>query len=239
MVEKIPLLLLPGTLCDDRLWQFQIQGLEDEVNITVGELSKQDSIEALADEILSKMPDKFAVAGLSFGGMVALEIVRKAPERVLKLALLDTNPFPPKEEQISNWNSFLDMIQTQRFGEIVKDYLLPVLIHPDKQSNDELVETIFKMADTMGEEGYINQLRALKKRVDQTTVLPFITCPTLVIVGRQDIVCPIELSKYMADTIPNASLKIVEDSGHLTTMEQPEVVYELLKEWITKPKVEF
>lgn len=232
MTKRIPLVLLPGTLCDERLWHYPMESLADIADMTVGNLSRYDTINALAEDVLSNAPDKFALAGLSLGGIVALEIMRIAPERVLKLALLDTNPYPPKVEQKSTWETFFEMVKNNQFMDITKIHLLPVLIHPDKQSDKALVSSILQMAETIGEEAYVNQLKAVMNREDQRPILSSIICPTTIIVGREDIVCPVQISEYMAENIPNSEIKIIENAGHLITLDQPELVGEQLRKWL-------
>ncbi|MBO1909822.1 alpha/beta fold hydrolase [Sporosarcina sp. 6E9] len=232
MSKRIPLIFLPGTLCDARLWQYQMESLEGIADITVGNISRKDSIKALAMDVLSEAPQEFALAGLSLGGIVALEIMRIAPERVTKLALLDTNPYPPKIEQRRIWDRYFEMITNNQFMDITKKHLLPVLIHPDQQNDKELVSVILRMAETVGEEAYINQLKAVMNRNDQTSILPTISCPTTIIVGKEDQICPVHMSVYMATTIPGSNIKIIENAGHLITLEQPEIVNKYLREWL-------
>lgn len=232
MPKKIPLVLLPGTLCDARLWQYQLRSLDDIADITVGDLSRHDTIKDLAEDVLSEAPKEFILAGLSLGGIVALEIMRIAPERVLKLALLDTNPFPPRIEQRSTWDRYFEMIANNQFMDITKEHLLPVLIHPDKQKDKEVVSVILQMAEKVGEKAYINQLKAVMNREDQRTILPSIKCPTMIIVGKEDHICPVHMSEYMAATVPNAKIEIIENAGHLVTLEQPEKVSRHLREWL-------
>lgn len=231
-MEKTPVILLPGSLCDERLWQPQLEFLTDLAEMTVGKLSDFDRIEDLAENILSEAPEKFALAGLSLGGIVALEIMRIAPERVMKLALFDTNPFPPRMDQKATWNKFLKMVDDNKFLEITEKHLMPVLIHRDHQKNKVLVDTIIQMAKTIGEKAYVNQLLAIMNREDQRGILPTIKCPTTVIVGRQDAVCPIEMSEYMVKKIPQAKLRVVENAGHLPTLEQSEIVNTYMREWL-------
>ncbi len=231
-MTKTPLLLVPGTLCDERLWSHQIENLSDLAEVKVCDVTKDDSIYGLAQSILEEAPEKFALAGLSLGGIISLEIMRLAPERVKKLALLDTNPNPPKSEQISSWEKFIEMANNGQFLTITKNELLPVLIHPERRNDDRLIETIIDMAEKIGKDAYINQLKAVMGRSDQRPILPTIICPTMVIVGSEDKICPIHMSKYIAENISTSSLEIVDKSGHLSTLEQPEIVSSLLRKWL-------
>ncbi|MGM7724277.1 alpha/beta fold hydrolase [Metabacillus sp. Hm71] len=231
-MSKTPLLLVPGTLCDERLWKHQIESLSDLAEVKVCDVTRQDSITGLAKSILEEAPDKFALAGLSLGGIISLEIMRLAPERVKKLALLDTNPTPPKSEQISGWEKFIDMANNGQFLTITIDHLIPVLIHPDRRKDDSLVETILDMAKKIGKDAYINQLKAVMGRLDQRPILATIKCPTMVIVGKEDRVCPIQMSEFIAENIATSCLEIIDKCGHLSTLEQPEIVSILLRKWL-------
>jgi pimeloyl-ACP methyl ester carboxylesterase len=231
-MSKTPLLLVPGTLCDERLWKHQIENLSDLAEVKVCDVTKHDSITGLAQSILEKAPEKFALAGLSLGGIISLEIMRLAPERVKKLALLDTNPTPPKSEQISGWEKFIDMANNGQFLTITIDHLIPVLIHPDRRKDETLVETIIGMAEKIGKDAYINQLKAVIGRSDQRPILSTIICPTMVIVGSEDRICSIHMSEFITENISNSCLEIVNNSGHLSTLEQPETVSFLLRKWL-------
>lgn len=229
---KEPLILLPGTLCDERLWESQLNGLADVADITIGDTTKQSSIEGLAQDVLTKAPPKFSLAGLSLGGIVALEIMRISPDRVNKLALLSSNPFPPKAEQQQTWQKFIKMTENNQFIDITKEYLLPVLVNEENQSN-QMVNTIIQMAENIGPKAYLNQLRAVMDREDQTSILSTITCPTLLMVGAKDVVCPITMTEYMKNIIPNSEMKTVENAGHLVTLEKSAEVTKTMRNWIS------
>ena len=231
-MAKTPLILLPGTLCDERLWGHQLKYLSDIAEVTIGDVTKEDSISSLAHSILKKAPERFALAGLSLGGIISLEIMRIAPERVIKLALLDTNPNPPDYNQIAVWERFIDMANNGQFLDITITHLLPILIHPNRRKDEALVSTIIDMAKKIGKESYIKQLKAVITRLDQRPILSTIACPTMVLVGKEDMVCPVHMSEFLTESIPTASLEIIEHSGHLSTLEQPEKVSALLKGWL-------
>jgi pimeloyl-ACP methyl ester carboxylesterase len=229
-MEKENLILLPGTLCDERLWDHQLKNLADFADVTVGDLTKDDSIEGMAKSILNNAPERFALAGLSLGGIVAMEIIRQAPERITKLALLDSNPYGPSPEQLETWDDFAAMVEEGRFSEITENHLLPNLIHSDRLNQKELTSMIINMSKQIGPEAYLRQLNALKARTDARERLKDIQCPTLLLVGREDTVCPIELHEEMANSITNSNLVIVKHCGHLSSLEQPEEVTNALKD---------
>ncbi|MFD9627293.1 alpha/beta fold hydrolase [Peribacillus muralis] len=228
----VPLILLPGTLCDERLWE--MVNLSDLAEVKVCDVSKADTIEGLAKSVLEDAPERFALAGLSLGGIISLEIMRLAPERVMKLALLDTNPNPPQPEQISGWERFIEMANNGQFLDITRKYLLPVLIHQDRRHDEALVSKIIDMAEKVGKVGYINQLKAVMTRSDQRPILSAIDCPTMILVGKEDMVCPVQMSEFLKENIPGARLEIVNHSGHLSALEQPEKVSALLRDWLMK-----
>ena len=231
-MTKEHLILLPGTLCTDSLWRYQIEHLSDIAEIQVGDLTQNDTIREMAKSVLKNAPSQFSLAGLSMGGIVAMELVRQAPERVKKLALLDTNPTPPRAEQITGWENFISMANHGQFMEVTEKFLLPVLIHPNQQKNLDLIETIKQMAEDVGPKAMIRQMKALMTRPDVREHLSAITCPTLVLLGRQDALCSIEMHEYLASVIPNAKLSIIEECGHLSTLERPEEVTTELKNWL-------
>lgn len=230
-MARIPLILLPGTLCNHVMWEEQIEGLEDVACIKTGELLGK-SIEAMAGNVLKDAPERFALAGFSMGGIVALEIMKQEPSRVSKLALLNTNPYPPREDQINVWNSYIDMANNGQFTDITQNYLLPKLLHPDSLNNEGLVHTVIQMAEYLGSDIMINQMTALKKRPDGRNVLPAIHCHTVIVVSKEDASCPFALQKTLAKNIMGAALYIMEDCGHMITLEKPQEVNDILREWL-------
>ncbi|TCP30942.1 pimeloyl-ACP methyl ester carboxylesterase [Scopulibacillus darangshiensis] len=229
---KQPLVLLPGTLCNEKLWAHQARCLSDIADITVGDLSQNDTIEEMAQSVLQQAPSSFALAGLSMGGIVALQIMRMAPKRVSHLALLDTSPYPPTLDQINTWEKFIEMADTGQFLEVTTNYLLPGLIRSESRKDKSLVSTIVEMAEETGKEAMVRQMKALMKKPDGRAILPKINCPTLVLHGREDTICSAEAHQEMADAIPSAALVAVEEAGHLSTLEQSQAVTALLRFWL-------
>lgn len=233
-MRKDPLILLPGTLCDERLWAHQVEQLGDVADVTVGDLTLDNTIEGMARTVLDNAPEKFALAGLSLGGIVAMEVVHQAPDRVTKLAILNSNPYGPTPRQIDTWNHFKQLVKDGRFCEITKEYLLPHLIHPDRQQDKELTAMIIAMADQIGPNAYVRQLDALATRGDSRDRLTKIKCPTILVSGQEDSVCPLRLHKEMNGLIPNSQLSVINHCGHLSTIEQPEIVTSILKSWLVQ-----
>jgi pimeloyl-ACP methyl ester carboxylesterase len=233
-MPRIPLALVPGTLCDARLFAPQMAALADVAVPHPIDTTPHDTLAGVAHDILNALPDRFALAGLSYGGIVAFEVWRQAPERVAGLALLNTTHLPVSDESRRAQQQFVGMATLGEFREITRDYLKDRMLHPQHRLNDDLRATVMQMAESVGKYGFINQVKAQLPRPDSTPTLATITAPTLVLTGRQDAVCPPVLHQAMADAIPNAQLAIVENCGHLSTLEQPDVVNAHLRTWLAQ-----
>ena len=225
------LVLLPGMLCDDMLFEHQVEYLSEIGEVSVGDLTQDDSIGGMAQTVLEHAPERFALVGLSMGGIVAFEVVRQAPERVSRLALLDTNARPPNEQQIEGWNGFIGMVDEGRFAEVVEEYLLPVYFHPDREDL-ELGKKGRRMAENVGEEAFLRQLSAQAQRPDSRESLREVRCPTLVMLGRQDQLCSMEMHEEVAAAVPDSKMVVIEDCGHLSTLEQPQAATAVLRYWL-------
>jgi pimeloyl-ACP methyl ester carboxylesterase len=188
---------------------------------------------AIAKSILAAAPARFALAGLSMGGYIAYEILRQAPERVTRLALLDTGyraDAPERREQ----RLALMALAEREGARKAQETLLPALIHKSRLTDKALVEAVLQMGTDTGTDAFKRQQTALMSRPDSTPLLASIRCPTLVLVGREDALTPPELSQEMASRIPDAKLEIVPDCGHLSTMEQPAAVNRAMRAWLTE-----
>jgi pimeloyl-ACP methyl ester carboxylesterase len=227
------LILLPGMPLDAALWDHQVRHLGDIATPQVVELADCPSIAAMADKVLAQAPERFAVAGLSMGGYVALEILRRAPERVERLALLDTNARPDTAEATATRREAVALARQGRYGQVIRA-ALPRLIHPDRLADDGLVRSVLAQMERVGVDGYAREQEAIINRADSRPGLAAIRCPTLVICGRQDILTPPALHEEMADAIPGARLVLIEDCGHLSAMEQPQAVTALMRDWLLR-----
>ncbi len=230
---KHPLILLPGLLCDAALWEPQLDDLADIADFFVADLTEQETMKDMAAAVLRDAPWKeFALAGLSMGGYVAQEILRQAPRRVKKLALLDTRARPEEPQETERRHQFIKLAQSERGFTPVTTRLLPLLLHPSRVKEQALVQVIREMAERTGVEAYVRQQTAIIGRPDFRPDLAKITCPTLVLCGRQDQLTPLSDSELIAATIPGAKLVVVEECGHMSTLERPEVVNEVMREWL-------
>lgn len=225
------LFLLPGLSNDAHLWEYQVSALSHLAHASVADLTGADSISSLASAALSQAPaERFALAGLSMGGYVALEIMRQVPERVLALALLDTSARPDTPQATENRWTLMQLAETN--FQAVIDTLLPKLVHPSRLNDAALVKVITAMAQSVGKEAFIRQQRAMLGRIDSRPFLPRIECPTLVLCGREDEITPVEVHEEMAAGIASSSLVIVEECGHLSTLGQPQRVTQALEKWL-------
>jgi pimeloyl-ACP methyl ester carboxylesterase len=226
------LVLVPGLLCDERLWRHQAEGLADLAGrVLIPDVTGEDSVAAMARGILEAAPERFSLAGLSMGGYVSLEIMRRAPERVEALALLDTSARPDTPEQTEARLGLIELARSGRFDEVWRR-LLPKIVHPDRVEDPELRRAVRGMAHAVGPEGFERQERAIIGRPDGRPDLPGISCPTLVLCGRDDALTPPHLHEELADGIPGAGLHRIEDCGHLSTLERPEAVTRAMRAWL-------
>lgn len=228
---RVPLVLVPGLLCSDALFEPQVRGLGGVADVSLARLLKQDRIEAMAASVLASAPDRFALAGLSLGGYVAFEILRQAPERVTRLALLNTNARADRPDQIKQREVLVGLAQTMGVR-AVQAMLLPFLINKDRLGELDLREGVLRMASWVGRDAFIRQQAAIIARPDNRPFLSEIRCPTLIVVGRQDMLTPVKVAQEMHEGIAGSRLEVLEACGHLSTLEQPEAVNGLLSEWL-------
>ena len=227
-----PLLLLPGLLCDARLWRDVLPALEGTAAPRVADLTRHDGLAGMAGAALALMEDvpRFALAGLSMGGYVALEIMRRAPARVSHLALLDTSARPDTPEQTKRRK---DLLALSLHGEFrgVTPRLLPMLLHPSRLDSP-LAAEVMEMAARVGPRAFLRQQTAIMARPDSRADLPRIAVPTLVACGADDALTPPMLHEEMAALIPGAVQRRFARAGHLPPMEVPQEVGAALADWL-------
>ncbi len=231
-MAEASLVMLPGLLLDQRLFAAQIDALGSSVPVQVPDLGQDASIGQMAERVLAAAPARFALCALSMGGYVAFEIMRQAPERVTRLALLDTQARPDTEAATQRRRDLIALSERGYFKGVTSR-LLPQLIHPDQQRDAALVAAIHAMAISIGKDGFVRQQQAIMGRPDSRPDLPGIGCRTLVLCGRQDLLTPPELHEEMAAAIPDASLVVLPQCGHLSPLEQPALVTAHLRWWLT------
>lgn len=228
---KTPLVLMPGLLCNDALWRHQIDTLADVAEVTVADMSRDESLKGMAERMLAAAPERFALAGLSMGGYAAFEVMRLAPQRVERLALLDTSARADTEERRDERLKAMNLVERGNFQGMTRK-LLPWFVHEDRVDDEKLMSIIKKSAQDVGNEAFIRQQTAIMGRPDSRADLARIACPTLVLCGRQDRMTPPALHDEMAAEIPGARLVVVEDCGHLAPLEQPHAVSAVLRCWL-------
>lgn len=232
-MEKTPLVLVPGLLCDRQLWQSQLEKLADIADIWVADHTRADAMAGVARDVLADAPfASFALAGLSMGGYIALEMMRQAPRRIARLALLDTAAGAELPEQTQRRLNLIAFAERGHFDRVTET-LLPLLIHSARQGERSLTDSIKFMARNIGKDAFIRQEHAIMSRADSLGLLGSISCPTLVLCGRQDALTPLAGHEEIAAGIKGARLQVIEDCGHLSTMEKPAEVNAALRRWLS------
>lgn len=224
-------LFIPGLLCDRRLWRDQIAALADVADAVVADVARDDSVEAMARRALADVPGRFSLCGLSMGGYVAFAVMQLAGERVERLCLMNTNARADTAEQAKHRRALMELARGHRFRGVTPR-LLPRLVHPDRRFDGTLAAEIIAMADRVGRDGFLRQETAILNRRDSRPDLPGIVTPALVVTGSHDQLMPMEVVREMAEGIPGARFATVDGAGHLPPLEQPEVVTNMLNEWL-------
>lgn len=225
------LVLLPGLLNDARLWRHQQACLAGLADVTIADLTQDDTLAAMAERVLAVSPDRFALAGLSMGGYVALEIMRQAPQRVERLALLDTTARPDAPEQTQRRQDAIALAKAGGFEKIMPS-MLPLLVHPDHMALERVGGLAKEMALAVGPEAFARQQKAIMHRPDSRPGLNRITCPTLIMCGRDDQLTPPDRHREMAEQISGSTLVMIDQCGHLSAIEQPQAVSAVLSHWL-------
>jgi pimeloyl-ACP methyl ester carboxylesterase len=227
----LPIVLIPGLTCTARLYAEQIPALWPFGPVTIADHRRDDTMAAIAQRILAEAPQRFALAGLSMGGYVAFEIMRQAPQRVAKLALLDTGARADTPEQTERRHVLMAKTKAGGYAEI-PDLAYPLYVHRNRHDDAALKSIVRAMVEETGPEAYLRQQQAILGRPDSRPGLPAIACKTLMLVGEGDEATPPELAREIAAGISGARLVIVPDSGHLSTLERPQTVNKALVEWM-------
>ena len=232
-MPRTTLVLLPGLLNTRRVFEQQIEALSDLADCVVPELWRHDTIGAMADATLALAPPTFALVGFSMGGYVAFEILRRAAQRVERLALMDTQATPDSAESTKRRRALLEQTKIGRFHGVQRT-LLPQLVHSRHINDDLISQPIFDMAQEIGADGFVREQRAIIDRADSRRLLVDIDIPTVVIVGRQDQVTPLPRSEEMAADIADSRLVVLEECGHMSPLEKPAEVTATLRRWLSQ-----
>jgi pimeloyl-ACP methyl ester carboxylesterase len=223
----IPIVMIPGLGSDAAVWQPTIDALGANAECIVGDTLSDASLPGMAARILSQAPDQFALAGVSMGGMIALEIMRRVPERVTRLALIDTNPNPDTPEQIARRETAnaamanaTDLIALARPS-------VAYMLHPN--ASPEIHQQLLEMTVRVGAAAYIRQNKAVMTRDDLRPILPTITVPTTIVYGANDLMTPVAYGEQLRDNIKGSRLHVIAECGHLPPIERPDAVAVLLR----------
>jgi len=225
------MVLIPGLLASARLYAEQIPQLWRLGAVTIADHTRDDSMPGIAQRILGAAPGRFALIGLSMGGYIAFEMMRQAPQRIARLALLDTSAHADAPEQTAMRRAQMSLASQGRLAEVVEQQF-PRLVHRQRRTDDALRAVLTLMAEEVGAAAFIRQQTAIIGRSDSRASLGSIHCPTLVLVGDADELTPPERAAEIADGIRGARLVTVAQSGHLTALEQPAEVNRALLEWL-------
>jgi pimeloyl-ACP methyl ester carboxylesterase len=229
------LIMIPGVLCDERLFAAQITALGDVADIVVADITRQSSIPAMADAVLADAPERFCLAGFSLGSQVALQIMETAPERVERLALLSATHGGLLPTSAAAFQKALEPIEHGGF-EAYLESLFPVYFTERDAQKPELKRIFMDMAHNVGQEAGLRQMRALLELREPFANLDRIRCQTVVIGGAEDHRTTFEAHEMLAREIPDAKLVKIAGSAHFTTLEQPEAVSAALRNWLTKTR---
>jgi pimeloyl-ACP methyl ester carboxylesterase len=231
MDNPMPILLIPGVGGSPRIYAPVVPQLWRFGPVTVANHVRDDNLGAIARRILAEAPPRFALAGHSMGGYIAFEIMRQAPERVAKLALISTQARPDAPEASARRRALIARIQAGHYHGVL-DELFPDFVHPSRQGDADLRKLVHDMGDDTGADGFVRQQTAIISRADSRPTLATIRCPTLVLTGDQDNAIPNANSVEMADGIPGSRLVIIPDCGHLPQPEQPQATTAALESWL-------
>ena len=226
-----PLMLLPGMMCDARLFGPQIAALSHRWPVYLPPLTGADTVTTLAAQILHHAPPHFALAGLSMGGIVAMEMLRQAPQRVTKIALLDTNPLAETSEVQARRTPQIARVMAGGLDAVMRDEMKPLyLAHTPHRA--EILALCMAMARALGPDTFAAQSRALASRPDQSATLAAFTGPALVLMGEHDTLCPRPRHDLMHALMPQSRLAIIANAGHLPTLENPDDTTAALIRWL-------
>ena len=227
------LVMIPGMMCDERIFSPQIDSLGDEIELTIADISRFSSVVDLASDVLKKAPRKFSLLGHSMGGIVAMEMYSQEPNRIEKLILMDTNPNSELEEVKSKREPQIKDVSEGKLLNVMRDEMKPNYL-AQSRNQSSVLNVCMDMALSLGPDVFINQSRALQTRADQQSNIQSINIPVLIICGSEDKLCTVERHEMMHNMISNSELKIINNAGHMPTLEQPRETTEAIKEWLMK-----
>ena len=225
--------MVPGMMCDERIFSPQIEELSQNLEVTIADISSFSSVRELASDVLEKAPKKFALLGHSMGGIIAMEIYSQEPNRIEKLILMDTNPKAELDEVKLKREPQIRDVNKGKLLEVMRDEMKPNYL-ADSENQSSVLNVCMDMALTLGSDVFTNQSRALQSRADQQNTIQSINIPVLIMCGSEDKLCTVERHEMMHNMISDSELKIINNAGHMPTLEQPRETTEVIKEWLMR-----
>ena len=226
-----PVVMIPGMMCDERIFAHQIEELSTDTDIYIADISKYSSIQELASDVLENSPPKFFLVGHSMGGIVAMEMCSQEPDRIEKLVIMDSNPKPELEETKLKREPQIRDVISGNLAQVMKEEMKPNYL-ADSYKQKDILNTCMEMALTLGPEVFVRQSRALQDRDDQQSTLKDLNIPVLIMCGAEDKLCSLEKHELMHNIINDSKLEVVMDAGHMPTLEQPQKTTEVIKSWL-------
>ena len=226
-----PVVMIPGMMCDERIFAHQIEELSTDTDIYIADISKYSSIQELASDVLENSPPKFFLVGHSMGGIVAMEMCSQEPDRIEKLVIMDSNHKSELEETKLKREPQIRDVISGNLAQVMKEEMKPNYL-ADSYKQKDILNTCMEMALTLGPEVFVRQSRALQSRDDQQSTLMELDIPVLIMCGSEDKLCSLEKHELMHNIINDSKLEVIKNAGHLPTLEQPTKTTEVLKTWL-------
>ena len=226
-----PVVMIPGMMCDERIFAHQIKELGTDTEVYIADISKYSSIQELASDVLENSPPKFFLVGHSMGGIVAMEMCSQEPDRIEKLVIMDSNPKPELEETKLKREPQIRNVISGNLAQVMKEEMKPNYL-ADSYKQKDILNTCMEMALTLGPEVFVRQSRALQDRDDQQSTLKDLNIPVLIMCGAEDKLCSLEKHELMHNIINDSKLEVVMGAGHMPTLEQPQKTTEVIKSWL-------
>jgi pimeloyl-ACP methyl ester carboxylesterase len=229
-----PLVFLPGMMCDARVFAPQMADLGRDTSVIIAPTTHGERIEEIASNLLDQMPLKFALVGQSIGGIVAMELLRRAPDRVTRIALINTSSLAETPQSAADFEPLIIKLRAGSLEDAVRGLMPTEYLAPGPE-RAQIMAQLIGMAEYIGAEAIVRQVRAMQKRRDYQSVLRRCKVPALVLCGKHDGMTPVKRHNFMADLIPHAELHVLEDAGHLPTLECPGEMSQALRNWLMHP----
>ena len=226
-----PVVMIPGMMCDERIFAHQIEELGTDTEVYIADISKYSSIQELASDVLENSPPKFFLVGHSMGGIVAMEMCSQEPDRIEKLVIMDSNHKSELEETKLKREPQIRDVISGNLAQVMKEEMKPNYL-ADSYKQKDILNTCMEMALTLGPEVFVRQSRALQDRDDQQSTLKDLNIPVLIMCGAEDKLCSLEKHELMHNIINDSKLEVVMGAGHMPTLEQPQKTTEVIKSWL-------